>query len=235
MHTDREGIAAADAAGFDLAGFMRALAHEIANPLNALTMNSELMRLQLDRGDARRAREVLDRLLADCARCARVTRELQKFGGALGAQPPAPVALRELLDRAVVGLSLEYGGTIPHFSVAAADADVVADRAAIERAIIALLRNAAEAGAANVALSAHADHNEIVIDVRDDGPGMPAADQPRAADAFFTTRRADGGVGLGLTLAREMLRRHGGSVTLQPNTPRGMHVQLRLPRSSSGL
>jgi signal transduction histidine kinase len=230
MHTDREGTAAADIAGFDLAGFMRALAHEIANPLNALTMNAELMRLVLDRGDAQRAREVLDRLLADCTRCAKLTRELQKFGGALRAQAHAPVALRELLDQAITGLSLEYGGSIPKFSVDAADANVVADRAAIERALTALLRNAAEAGAAQVELAAHADGDALVIDVRDDGPGMPADDLQRAAHAFFTTRRGDGGVGLGLTLAREMLRRHGGSLTLQANTPRGLHVQLRVPR-----
>jgi signal transduction histidine kinase len=229
MHTEREVTGAEHAASFDLAGFMRALAHEIANPLNALTMNSELMRLLLDRGDAKRAREVLDRLLADCARCAKVTRELQKFGGGLREQAHAPIALRELLDQAVTGLSLEYGGTIPSFTVQASDDSIVVDGAAIARAITALLRNAAEAGAANVMLAAHRDGNAIVIDVRDDGPGMPVDDMKRAAEAFFTTRRADGGVGLGLTLAREMLRWHGGTLDLHPNTPRGVHVQMRLP------
>lgn len=216
---------------FDLAAFMRGLAHEIANPLNAITMNSELVRLLLDRGDAERAREVLERLRTDCARCARMTRDLQKFGSSLRTHARASVPVRELLDGARSALALEYSGALPEIRVEAVDAAVDVDRDALQRAIAALLRNAAEAGAVHVGLAARHDAGAIVIDVRDDGAGPAGEDLERATEAFYSTRRNSGGLGLGLTLARELLRRDGGSMQLFANAPRGMHIELRLPRA----
>ena len=228
--SDREQNGAMPADAFDLVAFMRGLAHEIANPLNAITMNSELIRLLLDRGDAARAREVLDRLLTDCARCAKLVRELQKFGSGLRPQARGSVPVDELLQGARTMLALEYGATLPEFRIGALDASLQdVDRTALERALAALLRNAAEAGAATVTLDAQRDGDDVVIDVRDDGNGPAAEDLVRGVEAFYTTRRADGGVGLGLTLARELLRWHGGTLTLAANAPRGMHAQVRVP------
>ena len=226
----REPAAAPAAEAFDLALFVRALAHEIANPLNAVTMNTELMRLLLDRGDSARAREVLERLLGDCARCGRMVRELQKFGAGLRAQAHARVALRELLEGASTALALEYSGSMPALQIDSVDAQLSVDRAALERALAALLRNAAEAGAVSVALSARHDADAVVIDVRDDGHGPGAEDLAHMGEAFYTTRRASGALGLGLTLARELLRWHGGTLELRANAPRGLHARVRLPR-----
>lgn len=230
----RESAVATTAAGaFDLAMFMRSLAHEIANPLNAITMDSELIRMLLDRGDGARAREVLDRLLGDCARCGRMVRELQKFGSGLREQVRGRVAVRKLLEGATTALALEYAGALPAFRIESIDAELSVDRAALERALAALLRNAAEAGAGNVTLVAHRDGESIVIDVRDDGAGPSPEDLAHAGEAFYTTRRGGGGVGLGLTLARELLRWHGGTLALFANTPRGMHAQVRMPVQSA--
>ena len=229
MQHRKRAVATPAAGAFDLAIFMRSLAHEIANPLNAITMNTELMRLFLDRGDPARAREVLDRLLADCARCGRMVRELQKFGSGLREQAHVGVPVRSLLEGATSALAMEYAGTLPAFHIESIHAELSVDRVALERALSALLRNAAEAGASNVTLIAHRDSESIVIDVRDDGAGPTPEDLARAGEAFYTTRRGSGGVGLGLTLARELLRWHGGTLALFANTPRGMHAQVRVP------
>ena len=233
MHPRESAAAPAAAGAFDLATFMRGLAHEIANPLNAITMNTELMRLLLDRGDSARAREVLDRLLGDCARCARMVRELQKFGSGLREQAQARVPVRALLDGAANALALEYSGTLPAFRIDSVDAQLSVDRTALERALTALLRNAAEAGAGTVAITARRDGDALVIDVRDDGAGPTPEDLAHAGEPFYTTRRASGGLGLGLTLARELLRWHGGALQLAANAPRGMHVQVRLPERAA--
>jgi len=229
MHRETTGPAARSA--FDMVTFMRGLAHEMANPLNAVNMNAELIRLMLDRGDNIRARDVTERLLADCARCARLVRELQKFGSGLREQAHVDVAVRDLLEGSISALAQEYSGSMPAVRIDSVDAAVKVDRAALQRAFSALLRNAAEAGAATVTLSARRDGKAIVIDVRDDGSGPSSEDLEHATEAFYTSRRAEGGVGLGLTLASELLRWHDGSLALAANSPRGMHAEVRLPES----
>ena len=218
---------------FDLSAFIRGLAHEIANPLNAVTMNSELVRLLLDRGDSERAREVVARLSVDCARCSRLMRELQRFASNLRVQEPVHVSVRDVLDGATRTIALEYSGKLPAFSVEAVDANITVDLQALERALAALLRNAADAGAEQVTLAAHREGDVVVIDIRDNGTGLTPADLLRVDEAFYSTRRDNGGLGLGLTLARELLRLHRGTLAMFSNTPRGARVEVRLPAAAA--
>ena len=73
-----------------------------------------------------------------------------------------------------------------------------------------------------------------LIAVLDDGPGIPAADRERVFDRFTrlddARARDAGGSGLGLAIVRELVRRHGGTVTLGDAEP-GLRVDVRLPKS----
>ncbi|HZP66504.1 MAG TPA: HAMP domain-containing sensor histidine kinase [Rudaea sp.] len=231
MHTADIDAPAQGDTGFDLSSFIRSLAHEIANPLNAMTMNSELVKLLIERGDTARAREALERLVADCARCGKLVRGLQRFGSGLRVQSPDRVALRDLVDGAIAALALEYSDPMPAWRLDVADIEIVADRAGLERALTGLLRNAAEAGADVVEIGARIDDGFVVVEVRDNGAGFGAEDLGRVADPFYSTRRGVGSLGLGLALAREQLRRHGGGLAIFHNAPRGAHVEMRLPAS----
>jgi signal transduction histidine kinase len=218
---------------FDLSAFLRGLAHEIANPLNAVTMNSELVRLLLDRGDSARAREVADRLSTDCARCSRLMRELQRFASNVRVQALVHVCVSDVLEGAKRAIALEYSGTLPAFQVEALDANVTADPVALQRALAALLRNAADAGADKVTLAARREGARIIIDISDNGSGFSADELVRVAEPFYSTRRADGALGLGLTLARELLRQHGGELAIFSNTPCGARAEVRLPAAAA--
>jgi signal transduction histidine kinase len=70
--------------------------------------------------------------------------------------------------------------------------------------------------------------------VRDDGPGIPPEMLEHVFEPFFRlegSRSADtGGVGLGLSIARDVAQGHGGSLTLRNRAPRGLEATLRLPR-----
>lgn len=73
----------------------------------------------------------------------------------------------------------------------------------------------------------------VTITIRDDGPGIPAADRERVFDRFTRldnsrVRDDDGGAGLGLAIVRELLRLHGGSITLSDAEP-GLRVEVTLP------
>ncbi|CAO3442145.1 hypothetical protein [Azospirillum argentinense] len=106
---------------------------------------------------------------------------------------------------------------------------VRADAAQLSRALVNLGRNAAQAGAGAVTVTARErPGGGLVLLVADDGPGLP----PRARDNLFQpfagSARA-GGVGLGLAIAREVLRAHGGDLRLVESTAAGTVFALELP------
>ncbi|MEP6485440.1 MAG: HAMP domain-containing sensor histidine kinase [Rudaea sp.] len=234
MATKKENKATGDieiANELDVGGFVRHLAHEIANPLNAIMMNAELARSLMERGDQARASEAIVRLLSDCGRCGTLLRGLQYFGSSLGAQEPSHVSLKDVIDGATSTMNFEYDGALPEFSANVIDVDVVVDRAAIERALVAVLRNSAEAGATNVSIDAQLEKRCVAIEIRDNGPGMSESTIGRLSTSFYSSKRLNGNLGVGLALARELVRRHAGSMHVEPNTPAGLHVSIRLPLS----
>ena len=112
------------------------------------------------------------------------------------------------------------------------DLAVEADREQLHRVLMNLLRNAMEAGARSIAISAEAENGELAIELRDDGPGLP----PKArANLFlpFAGSARPGGTGLGLAIAREVMRAHGGDIVLSESTAQGTVFRLTLPRTGA--
>jgi signal transduction histidine kinase len=110
---------------------------------------------------------------------------------------------------------------------------VDADREQLFRVLLNLARNAIEAGARRVTIGARSEPEAIIIEVADDGPGLP----PKARDNLFRPFAGSarpGGTGLGLAIAREILRAHGGDITLADSTAGGTTFCLRLPAEAGG-
>ena len=108
------------------------------------------------------------------------------------------------------------------------DLAVRADRDQLFRVLLNLARNAVESGANCVTISAHNGNKRVVIDVADDGPGLP----PKARDNLFRPFAGSarpGGMGLGLAIAREIARAHGGDLVLGHSGAEGTVFQLSLP------
>jgi signal transduction histidine kinase len=71
------------------------------------------------------------------------------------------------------------------------------------------------------------DDQGIVIRVEDNGPGITPADRKKIFDAFFTTRTE--GMGIGLVIARSVIRAHGGRLEVEPRSPSGTAFTIHLP------
>lgn len=98
---------------------------------------------------------------------------------------------------------------------------------------IGLLDNACRHAGSLVTTRVWTDEDaDIVVDVIDDGPGIPPADRARVFDRFTrlddARDRGSGGTGLGLPIAREITVRHGGTLTIADSTA-GTHMLVRLP------
>lgn len=107
---------------------------------------------------------------------------------------------------------------------------------AMRRALTNLIDNGCKYGG-SVVVSLSEDAGAFVITVSDQGPGIPAEDIETAFKPFrrleTSRNRATGGAGLGLTIARDIIHGHGGSLTLQNNSGPGLTATIRLPKPAA--
>lgn len=105
------------------------------------------------------------------------------------------------------------------------------DYAQIEQVLLALLSNAVEAmptgGELIVSARLSADAERVCIDVADTGPGIPPEHLARVFKLFFTTKSS--GTGFGLAVAKKIVERHGGTVTVQSEVGKGARFRVELP------
>jgi signal transduction histidine kinase len=108
------------------------------------------------------------------------------------------------------------------------DIDVRADREQLYRVLNNLAVNAGEAGARTLHIDARRDRDRVVIDIADDGAGIPARARERLFQPFSGSTR-EGGSGLGLVIAREIISAHGGELTLAETGENGTTFRIDLP------
>jgi len=199
---------------------IRVLSHELNNSLAPISSMAHSGAELLRRGDTERLGPVLASISARAA-------DLHSFlsGYASVAKLPAPrlaaVDWEAMLARLSPHGAFEIVGELP-----AQPGNL--DAAQIEQALINLLKNAHEAGSAEVSVSVRAEGAQWRISVADRGPGMSPAVLAQALLPFYSTKRS--GTGLGLALAREIAEAHGGRIVLAHREGGGLEVSLLLPR-----
>jgi len=137
-------------------------------------------------------------------------------------------ALRALIDEVAAALPAQVNGTRVLFNETPAEMQIDADRDQLFRVFANLAQNAAQAGATRIDVTAHAANGRIVIEVADNGPGLP----PRAREKLFqpfSGSARPGGTGLGLAIARDLMHAHGGNIRLSRSTGAGTVFELDLP------
>lgn len=165
--------------------------------------------------------DAIDRAIALCSRTLDFARD--------GAPPFAPsrFALRSLIEEIGPALPVSDEQMAIELNMPA-DFAVKADRDQIYRVFLNLVRNSAEAGAHRLRISGIRDGGNAIIDVADDGPGLP----PRARENLFRPFAASarpGSNGLGLAIARELMRLHGGELALVASTGNGTTFRITMP------
>ncbi|MGZ6076744.1 MAG: ATP-binding protein [Myxococcaceae bacterium] len=141
---------------------------------------------------------------------------------------PEPLDPNDCVRRAV---RAELGDAAPSVGLRAeSTAKVLVTPGQLEQALVHLVRNArlaAPSGAVRV--RSHDEQGAVVIEVQDDGPGIPAAHLSRIFEPFFTTRGGAQGIGLGLTLVWSIVQRAGGTLEVTSETGLGSTFRIRLP------
>jgi two-component system sensor histidine kinase HydH len=199
------------------------LAHEIRNPLAALKGHAQLAAERLAEGS--REKTCIDYVIESANRLDVLTSDLLNFART-GPAELAPTDPGELMQTAV----RDVFGDAPM----AVDCELAPelwqlDAGRVRQALINLLDNARQSSPPDVFPNASVEQrsNQLVMEVRDFGPGLPTGNEARVFDAFFTTRT--NGTGLGLAVASRVAEMHGGTISARNHPEGGAVFQIVIP------
>lgn len=221
-------------------GFLAAgVAHEINNPLSAISVAAESLEMRLHgldgmkSDDAREAMERLAMIRRESRRCGDITRRLLDFshGDKVGR---IPTDIAELI-REVLIMVQHLGRYADRTVTFECDRSIVAEvnAAQLKQVILNLIANGLQATAPGGCVSVRLQElvDSIVIAIEDDGCGMDEDTLHHIFDPFFTTKDAGQGTGLGLSITHRIIENHSGTITPISNGPGcGSTFQIRLPK-----
>ena len=218
--------------------FLAMLGHELRNPLSPILTALQLMKLR--GGGVERERTVIERQVSHLTRLVDDLLDVSRIAR-------GKVDLKEeLVEIAeVVAKAIEIATPLLDQRTHALDVSVPrglwlrGDSARLNQVVSNLLTNAAKytPPGGRITVQVTEEHGEIVLRVRDTGIGIAPGTLPLVFDLFVQERqaidRAQGGLGLGLTIVRNLVERHGGSVSAHSDGPgTGSEFVVRLPRDA---
>ncbi len=235
------------------------VAHEINNPNNFIMLNAPLLQeawqgiapvldqVHAEQGDFHigglpysEMREWFPRLLSGIEegsqRIKEIVRGLKDFSRRNEADLNHDVSVGQVVEEAVVLTNNLIKQSTNNFSLNL-DSDlplIKGNHQKLEQVVINLVQNACQAlPTADRALSVRAipdpRRGGVIIEVSDEGQGIPREALPRIMDPFFTTKRTSGGTGLGLSVSLNIVKEHGGSIDVSSTEGQGTTMSVFLP------
>ena len=216
--------------------FLAMLGHELRNPVGAIMTAGHVLALsQSDSGEARRARDIIDRQVQHLARLVDDLLDVSRVMTGKVVLRTTPLELADIVRRAVA----TYHGSRGAQHAVTLDLHpvwIVADPTRIEQIVSNLFSNAVKYTPAGgvITVSVRAEDGRAVLTIQDTGMGIRPELLPRVFDLFVqgdrSLERTTGGMGIGLTLVRHLVALHGGTVEAKsPGAGRGSTFTVRLP------
>jgi signal transduction histidine kinase len=210
-----------------------AATNKINHDLRNMLSTARLMSDRLAQSDDQRTRAMAPTMMGTIDRAARLAGDTLDYVRGRPTPKSEVLDLVDLVDE--VGISLQEQGedSDPNklrnwLNSIDNDCRVRGDRDLLYRVLVNLGRNAFDAGATTVTISARADGTSLAVDVADNGPGLPPLVASQLFQPFVTGGRS-GGAGLGLAIARDLVRAHAGDIALADNGPSGVTFRFTLP------
>ena len=217
-----------------MGSLLSGVAHELNNPLAVVLMHADLLREELGPSPLL---ELVDEVTQAAERCKRLVRSFLTLARQHTPERTA-VSLNSLVtDTAeLLAYALRVDNITVHLALAEKLPLLWADPNQIQQVITNLITNAHQALRESSALRQltlttqyNATRTRLTLAVTDTGPGVPPALQARIFEPFFTTKRMGIGTGLGLSLCRGIIERHGGTLTVTSPPGQGATFCVELP------
>jgi nitrogen fixation/metabolism regulation signal transduction histidine kinase len=200
------------------------ITHEVRNPLNAMSLNAELLN---DEVEGKEATAMLETITEEIRRLETLTGRYLHLS-----RPRVPQMSTVDPEHLITELLRAEGPALEQMGVkvelqASTEGPTTLDADAVSRAVRNLVRNAAEAGATHVDLRLICTDTRLSMTVTDNGPGLSEEQLEQAFDPFFTTKAR--GTGLGLAISRQELEEISGNLEFDSEYSDGARFKLTVP------
>lgn len=207
------------------------LAHEIRNPLGAIKGLSQITQERLP--EDHDTQELITTIVSEAERLERLVTDLLSF-----ARPrhlkPVELDLKSLIGEVADGLRMQAAEKQVEVRLpeVATSLPVIADPDGLRQVFYNVMLNALDASPSGGAIVIEIDpvRGQYLVNVSDEGPGLPDQDPEELFQPFVTTKVR--GTGLGLAVSRQILERFGGRITLENRSPRGATCRIVIPSVS---
>ncbi|MCH8181642.1 MAG: PAS domain-containing protein [Proteobacteria bacterium] len=214
------------------------VAHELRNPLATIRTSVFSLRSRFQDG-GEEAQTTLRRIDRNIARCDRIIAELLDFSA--NQEPCLETVDLNQCVAAWVGDYVASEGARLRLAISDGAATVRIDQDRLHQVIVNLLDNALQAQEespgrarrdAEIAVRTRVEDGHFILEVADDGPGIPDDVLPRIFEPLYSTKGF--GVGLGLPLVKKIIDQHGGGIEVNTGVGDGTTFRIRIPLTTSG-
>lgn len=222
--------------------FLRHMSHELKTPLAGVREGTELL-LDGAVGELTSGQREVGEILRDNSiRLQQLIENLLSFSAWQTRHSGLEITrfrLRPLVKSALETHQLTLLAQRMHLELKVDDIELDADRAKMKLILDNLLSNALKYSpkGGTIYINAHADEAQLLLDVADTGPGIPAAERTAVFEAFFSGRAPISGhlkgTGIGLSVVSEFVQAHGGTITILDGHYRGAHFRVTMPLKSA--
>jgi len=216
----------------ELGQLVSALAHEVNQPLTAMSSYLSGIRRLLATGNLPAAQDAMEKVVQQGDRARQI---IQRIRDHVHKREPErkienlTATIEEARDLAQTGIGAGFDLTI---DVDPEATEAVIDRVQIQQVLLNLIRNGAEAMAGSepghLTIAAKRAGDMVEISVSDTGPGLPETVRERLFQPFVTTKHS--GMGVGLSVCRTIVEAHGGTLRAEDGAGGGMVFRLTVPR-----
>jgi len=208
------------------------VAHELNNPLTSIMGYSQLLRAAVPEG---KVAERADMLESEARRCQKIVNNLLSFARRREVKHGA-LSLNEVIESvlALMGYQFRVDGIEIETDLHSDLPALVGDHHQLQQVLVNLLTNAQQAirsvvPTGTIGVRTRYDGDVAVLEIDDDGPGIPEHVLAKIFDPFFTTKPEGKGTGLGLSLVYGIVRDHGGTIEALPDLANGACFRIVLP------
>lgn len=217
--------------------FLETVSHELRTPISYIKGYSEAILSGMIREEQRPDKLAL--IVREASRMEKLTNELLQLTRNEGQQQLVeryPLPLAETIREVVIMMGQKAQQRHIRLSLQLDDEVIIfADEVRMKQILINLLENALRYSNDNteITINCRKEHHEAVIEVKDEGIGIPAEDLPFVTERFYRVNkarsRADGGSGLGLSIVSQLVTAHEGTLDIHSKVTEGTTIILRFP------